>query len=125
MTQLDLLAEPLRRPRKRVSVPRTSVLAGQAVNRDGRAFFIVEFLRQVNHEGIEPTSAEIAQDAHYGGDHSMEFDMEDLAPAPLAFLLHVRRGLSDALARGFVEHAPSRKCAVSGKTCVTWRLRSR
>lgn len=115
-----LFAEPEStfRDKKAVNVPRTSVLAYQERGRAGRVGDALTFIQQVvakTHQA--PTSAEVAEDYN---SHS---------PTP-GFtrpysVLHIRRGLSDALAAGLVEHAPARKCTVSGRTCVAWRLRQR
>lgn len=118
MTQPSLLFDlPASRPRKRGQVTRTSVEAGRAVNRDGR---VNDVLTELGAYGIEychaPTSAELAGFKQFGGRAKL---------SGLGVLLTVRRGLSDALAAGFVEHAGERTCAVSGRTCVTWKVRTR
>lgn len=121
MTQPGLFSSsPVPRTRKAGHVPRSSVIAGQQVNRDGRAHAVVEWLTQLErYMNRSPTSAELAR--------YRWIDQGHRGPVGLECVLFTRRGLSDALARGFVEHVPhgERKCAVSGKTCVTWRLRTR
>lgn len=117
MTQTSLFDLPASRPRKRGQVTRTSVEAGRAVNRDGRVAMVsgmVEWIHEVY--GTHPTSAEVAG-VIYGNGHKSRVG--------LAKVLHVRRGLSDALRKGFVEHAGERTCAVSGRTCVVWKLKTR
>lgn len=113
MTQQPLLLEDVpRRRRKAINVPRTSVLAGQAVNKDARVSRILGELVSLE-DADHPTSHELAS----------AWTWPD-APS-LAQLLEVRRGLSDALAAGLVEHAGERKCSISGRRCKTWRLRQR
>lgn len=102
------------RETKRVNVPRTSVEAYQRTHAETR---IATVLSELNSYSIKychpPTSAELTQWRHY---HS-RYSTDDL--------LYIRRGLSDALAKGLVEHGPSRRCAVSGTQALTWRVRSR
>lgn len=107
MTQQMLFSQDApRRRKKAVNVPRTSVLAYQEQPRDTRVQHVLEMLpdRSV-------TSAELAKMRYW--------------TATTDDVLYIRRGLSDALALGLVEHAPARKCAVSGRTCLTWRVRTR
>lgn len=104
-------AEPVR-PKKRGHVPATSVAAYRARPRQNRASAVLNALAQ----RLGPqTSAELAQD----------MCAEDGVRYDLSRLLAVRRGLSDALALGLVEHAGERTCAVSNRTCVLWSIRSR
>lgn len=112
MTQPSLLTDIDQRDRKRINVPRTSVEAGRAVNRDARMNRVLDALSDWVDE---PTSAELAS---WFFQHYVERPTTDQ-------VLYVRRGLSDLLAAGYVEHGPARKCAVSGKKCLTWRVRSR
>lgn len=124
MTQPGLLFDlPASRPRKRGQVTRTSVEAGRAVNRDGRVEKALNWLeayrRSVN---LWPTSAELAQAVYEWGTAGTNAWFRR---APMELVLHVRRGLSDALSAGFAEHAGERTCAVSGRTCVVWKLRTR
>lgn len=62
-----------------------------------------------------PTSAELAR---WMAD-------EDGIRLTTDHLLSVRRGLSDALKLGLVKHAGERRCAVTGRLCVTWRVVTR
>jgi len=105
-----LFAEPEStfREKKAVNVPRTSVLAYQERNRTGRVDYV---LQAITHLTAAATSAELCSQSF--GDTRTDG------------LLYIRRGLSDALALGLVEHAGQRVCRVSGRTCITWRLRQR
>jgi hypothetical protein len=97
-------------------VIRTSVLAWEAHGGfTGRKKATFALLRHV-HEA--PTSGELA---HYRRLSGLLPEHED----PTATLLMIRRGLSDLLACGAVEHGPSRPCKVTGETCVTWRIVTR
>ncbi len=122
MTQPDLFTDAPRRRRKAVNVPATSVLAYQEQPRDARVQRSIDWTEaHYRAVGVWPTSAELAQSVYEqkaGTDAWFN-------RAPLEYLLEVRRGLSDALALGLVEHAPARKCAVSGRTCLTWRVKLR
>src|SRR5690606_14428034 len=115
MTQPDLFgqapdhAQPHRKPGH---VPRSSVLAYQERPRDARAAAMVLALMDAPDL---PTSAELAR---WMAD-------EDGIQLTTDHLLSVRRGLSDALKAGLVEHAGERTCAVSGRQCVLWRVRGR
>ena len=100
------------RPHKAVNVPRSSVLAYQERPRNARAAAMVAALMDAPDR---PTSAELAR---WMAD-------EDGIRLTTEHLLSVRRGLSDALKLGLVEHAGERKCAVSGRQCVLWRVRTR
>ena len=115
MTQPDLFiqapdhAQPRRKPGH---VPRSSVLAYQERPRNARAAAMVAALRDAPDR---PTSAELAR---WMAD-------EDGIRLRAEHLLSVRRGLSDALRLGLVDHAGERKCAVSRRLCVIWRVRTR
>ena len=100
------------RPRKAVNVPRTSVAAYRERPRDQRVADVMEFLfRAAKFDGRTPlTSAELCEWA-YG-----------VTQVTTDCLLYVRRGLSDALRLGLVEHAGTRTCGVSGRACVTWAV---
>ena len=118
MTQPDLFSQALDHAqphRKPGHVTRSSVLAYQERPRDARAAAVVDALSRYWVVGIPATSAELAVEM-YG--------RRERTP-PVELLLYVRRGLSDALKLGLVEHAGERKCAVSGRQCVTWRVRGR
>jgi hypothetical protein len=120
MTQGSLFASTRTPPSKRGHVPRTSVLAARATNRDARIASVVLWLEQyTNCYGEPPTSAELA-DWQWGR-------QREYGRASMVFTLFVRRGLSDARRIGIVEHVlnGSRICAVTNRPCVTWRLRSR
>jgi len=104
MTQLSLLNQPELRAKKRGHVPRTSVLAYQDAQPHTRAAEVLAaVIRFTAVIGYPLTSAELAETA--------ERD-----------LLFIRRGLSDLLADGAVEHAAPRKCRVSQRLCLTWRI---
>lgn len=45
--------------------------------------------------------------------------------ATLERVLMIRRGLSDLRKQGLVCKGPDRRCAVTGRTCNTWRVTSR
>lgn len=107
------------RPHKAVNVPRTSVLAYQERPRDARAAEAVRVLAWCyERTGQLPTSAELASWVSGGG-------VQAQFASALEQRMWYRRGLSDALKLGLVEHAGTRKCAVSGRQCVTWRVRTR
>lgn len=112
MTQGSLLDLPTPRQKKRGHVPASSVAAYLERPRDGRVAAVVEWLAACWHH--HPTSAELAlwrwRDQGHRG------------PVGTDCLLYVRRGLSEALAAGLVSHAGERKCSVSGRTCLTWRV---
>jgi hypothetical protein len=112
MTQASLdFAEPVR-ARKRGHVPRTSVAAYRERPRDARALDVMDALELMAYlQQPPPTSAELWQKVML---HRRTPD-----------LLTVRRGLSDALKLGLVAHAGERKCSVSHRTCVTWKVASR
>lgn len=112
MTQASLFDAPLPRETKRGRVPRSSVLAYRERPRSQRAAWVTAALTEwAGRDDMPPTSAELS--ANLFGER------DDL------WTLQVRRGLSDALALGLVEHAGERPCAVSGRTCVTWRVVAR
>lgn len=95
-------------------VTRTSILAHQAHGGfTGRKQLVFEALRGYDARFL-PTSAELANALPAQPDADRT-----------AMLLLARRGLSDLLAAGYVEHGPMRKCIVSGEFCLTWRLLSR
>jgi hypothetical protein len=93
-------------------------VASYAVGRErfeGRKGDVLRWLaRYWNKYQRSPTSAELA------GDHGdgAKFTTTDS-------ILYVRRGLSDLQTHGLVETVEKRKCAVTGRTCCTWRVRSR
>lgn len=112
------LFDDLEPPRRKKSghVPATSVEAYRKLNRSGRSSVVLSWLREYRGRyGGDPTSAELA-DYVNGSLGVMSIDLH---------ILYVRRGLSDLLKIGAVEHGPSRRCRVSGKTCLTWRLKGR
>ncbi len=109
MTQPSLLDDlPERKPRKRGRVTKTSVAAFRATPRTGRAAAVVEWLAR--HEG-DWTAAEVVSSA------TRQWSTDAL--------LYVRRGLSDALAKGLVERGPARECRIQGNRVVTWRIAHR
>lgn len=105
MTQMSFALTPSA-PRRRGGVQRTSCEAAQQMKAhlDRRVSRAVAFLR--SYPGELPTSGEIAR----------------WAGKPV---LELRIGLSDAKRAGWVENGPTRRCAVSGRTCLTWRVRTR
>lgn len=116
MTQQMLFDQTPPRQKKRVNVPRTSAEVYFSIDAHSRRRIVASWLKDyVLHCDHEPTSAELADYAN-GSLGNMSIDMH---------LLYVRRGLSDALALGLVEHAGQRKCQVSGRACVTWKVRTR
>ena len=102
------------RPHKAVNVPRTSVLAYQEQKPTERATAVTAWLSAC---GQVPTSAELAQWRWTTQGHRGDVGLD--------CLLYTRRGLSDARKLGLVEHAGQRKCAMSGRQCVLWRVRTR
>lgn len=109
--QPNLLDLPEPRAKKRGRVTRTSVAAYRERPRDGRIAEVLEWLAGATQFGEPVTSAELTVRAGM--------------PAATDCLLYVRRGLSDAKEQGLVEHAGTRRCAVSGRTCCLWRVVSR
>ncbi len=97
-------------------VIRTSVLAWEAHGGfTGRKKAVMDTLNIYSESGLAPTSGEMAA-GHYS-----TFGPRDWT----ACLLFVRRGLSDLLACGAVEHGPSRLCGTTNEHCVTWRIVTR
>lgn len=119
----DATVAPARR-RKRGHVRETSVLAKQAESArlEGRA---AETLHHLQlwwlAEDDAPTSAELARWYH------RHHHAAGVLPEWTADLLFIRRGISDLQTRGVVEAVPhgKRTCAVTGRTCTTWRIRQR
>jgi hypothetical protein len=99
-----------RRTKKAGRVTRTSVLAWLESDRKGRD---VRVTRMLSGRNGEMTSAELARRAFRSD------------KGALWLLLYVRRGLSDAMARGAVVHAGKRRCTETGRICVTWRVATR
>ena len=116
MTQPSLLDLPPREPRKHRRVRETSIQAyAEARERlKGRKAFVLRVLgAYYNAFNAWPTSAELASAEDYErGEWTM-------------FLLYIRRGLSDLCRDGLVESCGSRRCQVTGRTCLVWRVRSR
>lgn len=122
MTQPTLF-DAQQRTKKWVNVPRTSVAVYRETDSSGRVRRIVDLL-SIWHEVMTeddkmPTSAELSE--------MIVYRQEEWAARwnDTQRLLYVRRGLSDALAKGLVERGPARVCQVSGKKCLTWRIRGR
>lgn len=109
--QPDLFTSAPSRPTKRVSVPRTSVLAYQERPRDARVTVALLWLSRAL---LPVTGAELA---------AMSYT-SDGWPS-LAQTMTTRRALSDALAQGLVRHAGTRQCSVSGRVCLTWSIVTR
>jgi hypothetical protein len=108
------------REEKRGHVRETSVLAKQALVASGaldrRAAWVRDWLVLVRQGGgVAPTSGELARAMPYPSGQWYRH------------LANVRRGCSDAADVGAIETVPNgkRKCAVSGKACETWRVRTR
>lgn len=119
--QPDLFAD-VPRPKKAGRVTATSVLAYQSRPRDARVTTALGAIDRIDqHFDAPATSAELALFYHQRQSLDFAWDRQ----APLGTLLEIRRGLSDALALGLVEHAGQRVCAVSGKKCLTWKVRTR
>lgn len=109
-SQPSLWDRPVGRPTKTVNVPTSSVEAWRALperEKNRRTSYVVELVR--SHPGL--TSKELA----CVGNDSRTTD----------YVLWVRRGLSDALAKGLVEHAGKRICTVAGTMAICWKVRSR
>lgn len=101
---------------RRINVPRSSVEAYQRTHAHSRMAIVANWLELfVANWRKHPTSAELSDFAN-GSLGCMSYEMH---------LLYVRRGLSDALANGLVEHAGKRKCMVAGTLAVTWKVCSR
>ena len=118
MTQADLFPDPSPvRARRRSQVPASSVEAYQRTHADGRVAAVFAWLQEMVRGQAEPTSAELARwrwrSQGYRG------------PVSTDCVLYVRRGLSDALAKGLVEHAGKRTCSVAGTSAITWKVRTR
>ncbi len=123
--QLDLLggASVSRPSVKRSSgVVSTSVEAYRATDKHGRAAVVVRLMALWTEvcygHTTEHTAQEIYDFAAYREEAIAKGDRT-------AGLQRVRCGLSDAKELGLVEHAGKRQCSVSGKTVVTWKLRTR
>jgi len=122
-----VVADPLsmgKGERKRGFVPASSVEAyRERANPAARMASVVALLSMHIREcGNQPTSAELAH-TRYEQVHGI-FTVVHLKP-PLELVLWVRRGLSDALAHGLVEHSEKRNCAIAGSLAVTWKVKSR
>jgi len=120
MGQLPLLDVPTPRRHRRV---RDTSVASYAVGREtfiGRKADVLRWLAHYwNARQVSPTSAELAW---YQGTQPSSwkrplFGMERT--------LYIRRGLSDLQTDGLVETVEKRKCAVTGRTCHTWRITQR
>lgn len=106
--QPSLLSDISRRARKHGRVTATSVEAYRQVDAKGRSRAVLEMVTDWQASGESGTSAELA--GYW---------------ATTDEVLYVRRGLSDLLKLGAVEHGPSRTCRISGKTCLTWIVKHR
>src|SRR5688572_9615276 len=112
MTQPTLfpVADPLsmgKGERKRGFVPASSVEAWRA--KGEKALRIANALWWVENYPNE-TAAELVKGFSF---------MDPIDPGWLAVLMDFRRGLSDAKARGLVEHAGKRPCTVAKTLAVT------
>ena len=121
MSQPSLLDLPPREPRTHRRVRETSIGAyAEARERlKGRKADVLRWLAAYyNWRNAWPTSAELASHITYP------------FPADTDRLLYVRRGLADlsaeskqqTLALRVVESCGSRRCTVSGRTCLVWRV---
>lgn len=116
---LPLLDFALTEPplRRRHHVQATSVQAYRQLDSHGRMASAVGWLIEMTKWWRAPTSAELAgwrwRDAGFSGEPST------------TCLLYIRAGLSDAKRQGLVEHAGKRRCSVSGKVSLTWRVKTR
>ena len=130
MTQPSLLDLPPREPRTHRRVRETSlgVYAEARERLKGRKADVLRWLgHYYNSVNRWPTSAELARWVNLH-DHGEEFigSFNDL-------VLYTRRGLADLSAESkqppvalrVVESCGSRRCTVSGRTCLVWRVRSR
>lgn len=102
-------------PSKRVNVPRSSVEAYHRTHAGERAATVTRWLWACTMVAEGMTSAEL----------TARVCRESREACTTERLLYVRRGLSDALAKGLVEHGPKRDCKVAGTLAVTWKVRSR
>ena len=110
MTQLDLLTPPVERtPKKPGHVRATSIAAYRALGGkvDQRAETVLAglnayWLRYV----VRPTVGELAK-----------FLVKDR--------VWTARGMSELVKQGRVETLVQRRCNISGRTCETWRTKSR
>jgi hypothetical protein len=109
--------------RKRGFVPASSVEAYQRQSPDLRAARVTYWLARMAEPYMKPnpTSAEMSQWVDV-----MRYTLpHDVPLKGLELTLFIRRGLSDAKARGLVEHAGKRHCTVANTLAITWRVRSR
>lgn len=119
MTQPSLLDVPT--PRRHRTTRQTS-RASYAIGREqftGRKADVLRWLSHYwNEWQVSPTSAELSVTRHWGKEEAWSGDRK---------LLYVRRGLSDLQTEGVVEAVPhgKRQCAVTGRTCETWRVSQR
>ena len=121
MTQPNFLEMP---PPRRHRIVRDTSIASYAEGREqftGRKADVLRWLAAWwNRVQVSPTSAEMAEHEFWiSGTDAPPFDNMD------AIRLYVRRGLSDLQTHGLVESVEKRPCAVTGRTCRTWRVVSR
>jgi hypothetical protein len=121
VTQPMLIETPPRRVRRRV---RDTSIQQYAEARDrlkGRQADVLRWLAHWwNAKQTSPTSAELV--AWLGRE---DRDGSIISRDRTADLLYVRRGLSDLQTHGLVETVEKRICAVTGRMCRTWRVKSR
>jgi hypothetical protein len=120
MTQpdFDFTAPTERKPWKRV---RETSKATYAIGRQrftGRRADVLRWLAAMwNRHNASPTSGELAS---HGASEFLGRSWDWV-------LLYTRRGLSDLLKTGIVEHVPNgvRRCTRTHSACETWRVRER
>lgn len=110
--QPDLFSAAPAAEKKRVNVPATSVEAFRAVDSEGRARWILDMLDEWEQRGSAPPTSDELAAALFGTPDGL-------------YTIGVRRALSDALALNVIEHAEKRPSTISGRTCLTWRVKTR
>src|SRR5262245_53223571 len=127
MADLELTAPGEKRPHKRVRSTSAMAYEHGREHFTGRKGDVLRHLAHYwNRHNESPTSAELAKAVWNWRDQDGKPNwMVEKFYSWDAMLLWVRRGLSDLDATGAVESPDKRLCRVTGKTCVTWRVRER
>lgn len=116
LAPLDMRREKVRKRVRPTSRAQYAVAREQLKGRAGTV--LVWLAHHYNRTATPPTSGELmAWVASVRG--------EFLGRSTDYAVLYVRRGLSDLQTKGLVESVPNgeRKCAFTGRTCETWRVR--
>ena len=124
MTQPSLLADVQRRDRpwRRVRETSRAAYAGGRERFKGRKANVLRWLAAYyNARQRCPTSAELAD----WSCNTTDTIGPQLGMSDLAVILEVRRGLSDLAAVRVVEAYGKRKCHITGRLSLTWRVRPR